>query len=306
MSSNVPPAATQAADMVINDFYNREDYVRRRAHFLGRHDAYKNVSVFPIARGDAERVFSDEHEVLSVQEVERRETAAEFEDLLPLPTTANTQTMDNFWPYPDQEWTPNSYPVNDRPDPQDTPSPAAAASAPAPRASSGPSGEDTDESEGEVRVSALTHYSINVPVKKQVHFDGPPTPPGRDNSESQEEEEDEEEDEVSPHLEAVIAGTRLPIDRAEALRASEVRRARLGDLQPEFFNQDLPDDGQVRCVCGLTENDGMPMTACEGCSVWQHIACVGPAYYEGMGDYFCQMCEPFVHRLLVARLRRAG
>ncbi|KAI7282010.1 hypothetical protein KC345_g3802 [Hortaea werneckii] len=53
MSSNVPPPATPAADTVINDFYNREDYVRRRAHFLGRHDAYKNVSVFPIARGDA-------------------------------------------------------------------------------------------------------------------------------------------------------------------------------------------------------------------------------------------------------------
>ncbi|KAI6814978.1 hypothetical protein KC332_g4652 [Hortaea werneckii] len=270
MSSNVPPPATQAADTVINDFYNREDYVRRRAHFLGRHDAYKNVSVFPIARGDAERVFADENEVLlSVQEVQRRETASGFEDLLPLPTTANTQTMDNFRLYPDQEWTPNSYPVRNQPDPQDTPSLqpspiasaqlSAAASGPAPRASSAPSGEDTDE------------------------------------------------DEASPYLEAIIAGTRLPINLAEARSASEIRRSRIGDLQPEFFTaEDFFDDGEVRCVCGLTENDGMPMTACEGCGVWQHIACVGPAYYEGMGDYFCQMCNPFVHRQLIARLRREG
>ncbi|KAI7351719.1 hypothetical protein KC320_g4785 [Hortaea werneckii] len=268
MCSNVPPPATQAADTVINDFYNIEDYVRRRAHFLGRHDDYKDNPVFPIARNDAARVFVDAR-VLSVQEVQRRETAAGFEDLLPLPTTANTQTMDNFRLYPDQEWTPNSYPVRNQPDPQDTPSPqpspiasaqlSAAAPAPGSRASSAPSGEDTDE------------------------------------------------DEASPHLEAIIAGTRLPTNLAEALRASEIRRARLGDLQPEFFTpEEFFDDGEVRCVCGLTENDGMPMTACEGCGVWQHIACVGPAYYEGMGDYFCQMCDPFVHRQLVARLRRGG
>ncbi|GAB1734671.1 hypothetical protein NU195Hw_g9022t1 [Hortaea werneckii] len=267
MSSNVPPPATEAADTVINDFYNREDYVRRRAHFLGRHDAYKNVSVFPIARGDAERVFADEHEVtvLSVQEVQRRETAAGFEDLLPLPTTTNTQTMDNFRSYPDQEWTRNSYPVRNQPDPQDTPSPQ-----PPPIESA--------------QVSAAASVS-----------------------ETQSEEGEEGEDEASPHLEAIIAGTRLPINHAEALRASEIRRARVGDLQPEFFSpEEFFDDGEVRCVCGLTENDGMPMTACEGCGVWQHIACVGPAYYEGMGDYFCQMCDPYVHRLLLARLRREG
>ncbi|KAI6813510.1 hypothetical protein KC332_g11554 [Hortaea werneckii] len=403
MSTDAPPAAARAADTVINDFYNQEDYVRRRAGFLGRHDDYKGRAVFPIARGDAKRVFTDEREILSVQEVQRRETAAEIEDLLPLPTTANTQTIDNFKSYPDSEWATNNYPVEYRPDPPESPSaqpspvesvqPSAVASARASRASSALSGEDTDEDEGEVGVSALSGRSINVPVKKQVHFDGPPTPPEREDSDSQsdssgresisqsgsssstatatapqtsrsrkrpaadldgtdentatvsttspratkaprlksnnarkpqrvlqdedddddddeegeEEKDEDEEDEAFPGLEAIIAGTRLPANRAEALRASHIRRGRIGDQQPEFFTPEaFPDDGQVRCVCGLTENDDMPMTACEGCDVWQHIACVGPAYYEEMADYFCQMCDPFVHRELVARLRREG
>ncbi|KAI7089273.1 hypothetical protein KC356_g2568 [Hortaea werneckii] len=403
MSTDAPPAAATAAETVINDFYNQEDYVRRRAGFLGRHDDYKGLAVFPIARGDAKRVFTDDM-VLSVQEVQRRETAAEIEDLLPLPTTANTQTIDNFKSYPDSEFElGNNYPVEYRPDPPESPSaqpspvesaqPFAVASARASRASSALSGEDTDEDEGEVGVSALSGRSINVPVKKQVHFDGPPTPPEREDSDSQsdssgresisqsesssstatatvpqtsrsrkrpaadldgtdentatasttspratkaprlkfnnarkpqrapqdeddddddegeegeeEEKNEDEEDEASPGLEAIIAGTRLPANRAEALRASHTRRARIGDQQPEFFTPEtFPDDSQVRCVCGLTENDDMPMTACEGCDVWQHIACVGPAYYEEMGDYFCQMCDPFVHRETVARLRR--
>ncbi|KAI7195319.1 hypothetical protein KC316_g4565 [Hortaea werneckii] len=370
MSTDVPPPAAPAADTVVNDFYDKEDYVRRRADFLGSHDDYTGISVFPIARDDANRVFPDEHEVLSVQEVQRRETAAGFEDLLPLPTTANTQTIDDF----------KSYPVDRQPDAPETPSaqgspivsaqPSAVASAPASRASSATSGEDTDEDESGVGVSALARRSLNVPVKKQVHWDGPPTPPDVGDSELQSEsssatatapqtsrsskrpttdldgtdentamasttnrratkaprlqlkntrkpqtapeeedddEDDEEEDEASPDLEAIISGMRLPTNRDEALHASRTRRARIGDEQPEFFTPEaFPDDGQVRCICGLTENDGMPMTACEGCDVWQHIACVGPAYYEGMGDYFCQMCDPFVHRDLVARLRRGG
>ncbi|KAI6900545.1 hypothetical protein KC318_g4435 [Hortaea werneckii] len=376
MSTDVPPPAAPAADAVVNDFYNKDDYVRRRADFLGNHDDYKDILVFPIARDDAERVFPDEHEVISVQEVQRRETAAGFEDLLPLPTTASTQTIDNFKSYPDHEWAlPNNFPVDHQPDAPDTPSAQpspiqSAQSVPASRASSAPSGEDTDEDEGAVGVSALVGRSLNVPVKKQVHWDGPPTPPDVEDSESQSEsssttatapapqtsrsrkrpatdldgtaedtasasttnrratkaprlklkntrkpqtapqdedddDEEEEEEEEDDHIEAIIAGTRLPTNRASALRASRTRRARVGDQQPEFFTpEDFPDDGQVRCVCGIVENDEMPMTACEGCDVWQHIACVGPAYYDGMGDYFCQMCDPFVHRELIARLRR--
>ncbi|KAI7235995.1 hypothetical protein KC330_g3977 [Hortaea werneckii] len=372
MSTDVPPPAAPAADTVVNDFYNKEDYVRRRADFLGSHDDYKGISVFPIARDDANRVFP-----------QRRETAAGFEDLLPLPTTANTQTIDDFKSYPDHEWAlPNNFPVDPQPDAPETPSAqgspivsaqaSAVASAPASRASSATSGEDTDEDEGRVGVSALVGRSLNVPVKKQVHWDGPPTPPDVGDSELQsesssatatatapqtsrnrkrpatdldgtaentatasttnrgatkaprlklkntrkpktapeeedEDEDDEEVDETSPDLEAIISGRRLPTNRDEALHASHTRRARIGDEQPEFFTPEaFPDDGQVRCICGLTENDGMRMTACEGCDVWQHIACVGPAYYEGMGDYFCQMCDPFVHRELVARLRRGG
>ncbi|KAI7315578.1 hypothetical protein KC315_g11031 [Hortaea werneckii] len=247
MSTDVPPPAAPAADTVVNDFYNKEDYVRRRAAFLGKHDGYKNVQVFPIARDDAER---------------------------PIPASS---------------------------------------------ASSALSGEDTDEDEGEVGVSALRRRSLHVPVKKQVHWDGPPTPPGRRDSESQSEsssatatvtapqtsrsrkrpatdldgtdettatasttnrqatktprlklrntrnpqtapqddddddddegeeaEEEEEEEEENDHLEAIIAGTRLPTNRASALRASHTRRARIGDQQPEFFTPEaFPDDGQV-------------------------------------------------------------
>ncbi|KAF2767804.1 hypothetical protein EJ03DRAFT_140375 [Teratosphaeria nubilosa] len=98
---------TMASERVINEHYNRAEYVRRRAGFLDKHPDYTaHAQLFPICRRDANDVFRSPDEVLSVQEVQRREIAAGIDPLLPLPTTHNTQTLDSFASYPDREWSP--------------------------------------------------------------------------------------------------------------------------------------------------------------------------------------------------------
>lgn len=72
MSTEIPPPAAPAADTVINDFYNKEDYVRRRANFLGRHGDYKNILVFPVARDGASGVGCQVEEGRVGQEFDRR------------------------------------------------------------------------------------------------------------------------------------------------------------------------------------------------------------------------------------------
>ncbi|KAK4541957.1 hypothetical protein LTR36_007157 [Oleoguttula mirabilis] len=101
------------AGAIINEYYTIEDYVRRRATYLGKHPKYRDFAyLFPIARRDAGGVFAFEREKLSVQEVRRREQAAGFIVLLPLPTKGNTQTVDDFNSYGDREWSPSvSWPV---------------------------------------------------------------------------------------------------------------------------------------------------------------------------------------------------
>ncbi|KAK5115256.1 hypothetical protein LTR62_001456 [Meristemomyces frigidus] len=139
------------------------------------------------------------------------------------------------------------------------------------------------------------------------------------------------------HLEAVIAGTALPATKAQATRAANLRHdsllaahkeanpqrtapaipskgarrsARSPDFPPEFFNRaNFPPDERedtVRCVCGVTIDDGKLMICCDGCGVWQHHGCMGAAVPEDLveGRYQCQVCDVWGHRVLVARLRR--
>jgi len=107
-------AATSAAaalepGSIINDFYHLSDYVHRRVGWLGTHPQYKHIAqLVPIARHDAEMVFHGaEQSPLSVQEVRRRELACGIDPLLPLPTTENCSTVDEFVSYPDREWSPS-------------------------------------------------------------------------------------------------------------------------------------------------------------------------------------------------------
>ncbi|KAK5723424.1 hypothetical protein LTR15_005122 [Elasticomyces elasticus] len=92
---------------VLNEHYNLEEYVKRRAGWLGRlPDFARATGLFAISRRDAFNIFGAD-QTLSVQEVRRRELAAEFDLLLPHPTTCNTESIDSFRSYGEREWSPS-------------------------------------------------------------------------------------------------------------------------------------------------------------------------------------------------------
>ncbi|KAF2720751.1 hypothetical protein K431DRAFT_86436 [Polychaeton citri CBS 116435] len=98
---------------ILNEHYCYGDYVRRRANFLGNLPEYRwrSLMTFESARRSAEQVFeNDGSNALSVQEVRRREERLEEFPLLPLPTKLNTQTINDFLDYPNEEWIPPKTP----------------------------------------------------------------------------------------------------------------------------------------------------------------------------------------------------
>jgi hypothetical protein len=135
------------------------------------------------------------------------------------------------------------------------------------------------------------------------------------------------------HLEQVINGSAEARNDEEARQAANIRLQRLKaqdeadtqarskpirkartkvDFLPEFFDKDsFPPktaDNQVRCVCGVVTvvmDDEEKMIACDKCNVWQHIACMGEAVPEDPENdpYSCQVCEPYMHRELIAVIR---
>ncbi|KAF2170033.1 hypothetical protein M409DRAFT_19646 [Zasmidium cellare ATCC 36951] len=93
---------------IINEWYTNTEYMQRRHGFLGKYPDYKDApKLAQSTRWDADMVFSLESTAkLSVQEIRRRELEYEILPLLPYPTTANTETIDNFSAYPTEEWHP--------------------------------------------------------------------------------------------------------------------------------------------------------------------------------------------------------
>ncbi|KAK4959128.1 hypothetical protein LTR10_003927 [Elasticomyces elasticus] len=98
---------------VLNEHYSLEEYVKRRAGWLGRLPCFARMStgLFAISRRDAFDIFGADL-TLSVQEVRRRELAAEFDLLLPQPTTCNTESIDSFRSYGEREWSPMHEPAD--------------------------------------------------------------------------------------------------------------------------------------------------------------------------------------------------
>ncbi|KAK5133560.1 hypothetical protein LTR08_007599 [Meristemomyces frigidus] len=89
--------AAQETGYLLDEHYTIEEYVRRRVGYLSRHPDYAHVPyLFPMVRRAAEEIFKSEYERVHVLEVRRREQTAELEDLLPLPTTDNTQTLAQY------------------------------------------------------------------------------------------------------------------------------------------------------------------------------------------------------------------
>ncbi len=171
----------------------------------------------------------------------------------------------------------------------------------------------TDETKPETKKSTTTITTAKPATKKPAAKNKAAAPPR-----------------PTSHFELVIAGTDVARDRQEARRAATTRLRRLRtahantpdagakiDFMPEFFDKaSFPsgeEEDQVRCVCGVVEDDSQILIICDSCSVWQHVECV-----EKMGGlvppkgkrndpkakYSCQVCDPFAQKHLIAQLRQ--
>ncbi|KAH0614908.1 uncharacterized protein H6S33_000544 [Morchella sextelata] len=67
-----------------------------------------------------------------------------------------------------------------------------------------------------------------------------------------------------------------------------------------------PDD-IIRCVCGAKEedeDDSRMMIQCEGCEAWQHTQCMGIPKKKIPKQYFCEVCRPENHQVLLNQLEK--
>eukprot|EP00656_Telonema_subtile_P018080 TRINITY_DN19742_c0_g1_i3.p1 TRINITY_DN19742_c0_g1~~TRINITY_DN19742_c0_g1_i3.p1 ORF type:complete len:130 (+),score=16.23 TRINITY_DN19742_c0_g1_i3:38-427(+) len=49
---------------------------------------------------------------------------------------------------------------------------------------------------------------------------------------------------------------------------------------------------EIRCSCGVTEDDGLMMIACEICDVWMHCHCIGLRDNDMPDHFICEDCQP--------------
>lgn len=90
-------AALEGSGSLLDEHYSFEEYIHRRGTYLARLPAYSKLpNACFIARRHAGEIFDDEQQLLDVETVRSRELEREFDPLLPLPTTSNTATIDNF------------------------------------------------------------------------------------------------------------------------------------------------------------------------------------------------------------------
>lgn len=70
-------------------------------------------------------------------------------------------------------------------------------------------------------------------------------------------------------------------------------RSSSSDREPIQSNSVVSNGWQVRCKCGVTDDDGEHMVECEGgCKTWVHLKC----HRIKLGDdWFCDKCQQAVH-----------
>lgn len=100
---------------VLRDYYLYEEYIHRRGTFLGNlpQNVGKGNICWKVRKYEADLIFESEQHKIDVNEIRRRELAQEFDILTPLPTTSNTQTIDNFKTCPPVDRDENAMQVDD-------------------------------------------------------------------------------------------------------------------------------------------------------------------------------------------------
>lgn len=102
-------ALLEGSGEVLHEWYEFEKYVSRRGDQLARHPDFRHLrSTHYVARKHALEIFPSEQDELSVEEIRRREIETFQDPLTVLPTTANTQTIDDYGSYGSEEWKPGS------------------------------------------------------------------------------------------------------------------------------------------------------------------------------------------------------
>ena len=177
--------------------------------------------------------------------------------------------------------------------------------------------------------------TANAPSKKKKQAQAPgksvPMPKSKAKTTAQKTTAQQATTSLAPHIQAIVTGATLPTTPEEAREADDarhtlllahhnrLRRARKRkaetepDMMPEYFETaNFPagaEQDQVRCLCGaITDDEQFVMVACDECGVWQHNHCAGPAGLVDPpeGDYFCQNCDPWAHRVAIQAMRRAN
>ncbi|KAA8644507.1 hypothetical protein EYZ11_004614 [Aspergillus tanneri] len=65
----------------------------------------------------------------------------------------------------------------------------------------------------------------------------------------------------------------------------------------------------IRCICGEYEEEEdveRDMICCDQCSAWQHNDCMGLTFAKGEepDEYFCELCKPENHKVLLDKIAR--
>lgn len=140
---------------VVNEWYSLKEYTKRRLGFLGNHPAFRGATrLLPGIESAGKEVFAGQQETLSAQQVRARELVCEIDPLLPLSTTTNTDTLDDFQGYPADEWVPGFIA-----------SPIPREDTPATPAMSASSAAEPPHYSAHSGVAAVGHRPISVPVK---------------------------------------------------------------------------------------------------------------------------------------------
>ncbi|KAL7266473.1 Transcription factor bye1, partial [Rhizina undulata] len=79
-----------------------------------------------------------------------------------------------------------------------------------------------------------------------------------------------------------------------------------GQAEDAGKEENAPDD-IIRCVCGAKEEDenrDRMMIQCDGCDAWQHTLCMSIPRRKIPKEYFCEVCKPENHQVLLEKMAR--